>query len=74
MFLVLEKRLPVPHKGEKRPSESFLNSASKLMNLPDSEREWRIKVLTYVQYTFHSSNAYIRTYIRMYIYCMYVRM
>ena len=43
-FLVLEGRLPVPHEGEKRPSEAFLNSASKLRDLPDKEREWRLKV------------------------------
>jgi hypothetical protein len=42
-FLVLEGRLPVPHEGEKRPSEAFLNSASKLRDLPDKEREWRLK-------------------------------
>ena len=44
MFLVLEGRLPVPAPDEKRPSEAFLNSASKLANLPPDEREWRLKV------------------------------
>lgn len=44
MFLVLENRLPVPSPSEKRPSESFLNSASKLASLPPEERERRLKV------------------------------
>ena len=44
MFLVLEGQLPVPSPSEKRPSEAFLNSASKLANLPSEERERRLKV------------------------------